>query len=145
MTKQEIENLNVGDQIIRRTGEKHIVIEIKNSKYFKKIILTNRIEDVNMDEGFIAIRKYDEIIESFSLFKQPKKIPYTAETFPENAILVRQKHYAKGVRYLITCVTRTNIDFFDTNAYFEDMSEDLEIGCLTRNHKIEWRPFYIEE
>ena len=77
--------------------------------------------------------------------QEPEKIPYTAETFPDNAIWIRIKDTEHKNKYNINIVNEKI--FFITsykcviNVKFDEFDE-YEIGFLTKHHKLEWRPFY---
>lgn len=77
--------------------------------------------------------------------KEPQKIPYTAETFPENALWLREKNNYVGVKNLIQGVRIDKIILGVCDDIYFDEFEDYEIGCqVIKNGKIEieWKPFY---
>ena len=81
--------------------------------------------------------------------QEPKKIPYTAETFPENAIWVRRVGKIERLKYEVNKNSYGSyvIRILDGKKTFflnEDI-EDYEIGCQIIKDgeiKIEWQKFY---
>ena len=118
--------------------------ELEENTEYKYLIVSYGDEDrflKGREFAFCSVSKIKTIPQP----QETKKIPYTAETFPDNAIWIRRKHYSKGVREAILDVYKDRIEFEDTNAYFEDTPEDIEIGCQVIKGgeiKIEWKPFY---
>lgn len=140
MLKQEIENLKAGDKIIV-VGEKTLTIEeVFKSDTTNKIFLL--YTNGNYDWG-------DTLLEyRFKLKKQPKKTPYTADTFPENAIWIREKNAKEMMSFSIYDGNIIDALGNGINLDSKYIIENCEIGCQVIKDgeiKIEWRPFYIEE
>lgn len=88
-------------------------------------------------------------VEEITPFKKNKKIPYTLETFPENALWVRHKKWLKKEKAIITSIDKEKIIFNECDFSFSDdyVLENYEIGCqVIKDGKIEieWLPFYQE-
>lgn len=104
--------------------------------------------DELVTQAYELIKEY---IEENKPKKQPKKTPYTAETFPENAIWM--KNIESGDVYSIQTKSKSGmvLAVFSSSppicAEFEDVYK-YKIGCQVIKDgeiKIEWRPFYVED
>lgn len=135
---------------LKKQGVRWVSINGKNRILMLEFKNSHIIIKKHSEEAFFKENPFD-ILSTSTRFKEipqpqePKKIPYTAETFPENALWVRRNHYMKGVRESILDVYKDRIEFEDTNAYFEDISKKIKIGCQVIKDgeiKIEWKPFY---
>lgn len=152
MTQEEIDinkiNFNFNKLLCEMTAEYNgIIVKYNTISLFLDGILKDG--EVFVYENMISFfqKKCIEKIKNELLKKQPKKIPYTLETFPKNAVLIRHKDkkdeyciIAKNELY-ISCFTQRNTYFF------EDIDENIEIGCqVIKDGKIEieWLPFYRE-
>lgn len=140
MTKQEIDNLKVGDVI--EGNDKFTISEIFESKEFGNIFTF-----IESNSPWTSKEIETSILK---IKQQPKKIPYTLETFPENALWVRKKDWNKFVKKRFD-VCYDGIKFFRVgkieNLMFGEIKEDYKIGCqVIKDNKIviEWVPFYQE-
>lgn len=144
MTKQEIDGLKIGDIIINNfeSSEFKITEILKSEKFDFKIF-------VGETGNFMYEREIIEDCYLYSIKQQPKKIPYTLETFPKNAVFIKGKCWIekhKRAFYikedcLITC-SGTHIFFNE-----KEQMDFFEIGCqVIKDGKIEieWKPFYQE-
>lgn len=140
MTKQEIDNLKVGDILIYNDKEAKIEeilvsncgrIFIFNEKHYN---LGNMCGETDLSRTKISVKK---------------QMQYTLETFPENALLIRHKDIKEEIYYILTkskfgiYYGKDYILYFD---YDKDI-ENYEIGCqVIKDGKIEieWLPFYQE-
>ena len=142
MTKQEIDGLKVGDVIIHKGNQEIIIKEILVSKVIDSVVFVS--DSVYLDSEVLKLKCY-------KLKQQPKKIPYTLETFPENALWIRNKNWKNGEKatfnvredyngnirvWFFNCLSTENFEISDL-----DKAKNYEIGFL-KDEKIQWKPFY---
>lgn len=135
MTKQEIDNLKVGDVLMGNNDWK--IEEILESKKFGKLFI--------FIEGRDVWTEYDVMGSFLRVKQQPKKIPYTLETFPENALLIKDRF---GDIYFIIEKTNTYIrNIYDEFYFYNNFeTQNIEIGIIEDGKiEIEWKPFYLIE
>lgn len=148
MTKQEIDNLKVGDWFADDELHYFEIIAIIPTGYgYRNYICKSK------DFAYKLCISENQVEEMTIFNKQPKKIPYTIETFPENALWIRNYKCA-GERLKFKLYKRDFrfdfIEFDGINAELKglDYLKDFEIGCqVIKDGKIEieWLPFYREE
>ena len=73
--------------------------------------------------------------------KEPQKIPYTAETFPEEVIKIREKGKKQEFTIISKCDDYIIVFNKENTIFFEDSMDKYEICCL-RDGKLIWEPFY---
>lgn len=118
---------------------------------------------VNKSGGYTVYMNEHSFKEEIPQPQEPKKIPYTAETFPENALWIRskkskniimiQEREEDSVIWGMTEYDCSKLYFkqelnevgLEDSKFTAKNIEDYEIGCQVikdREIKIEWRPFY---
>jgi len=152
-----MENLKEIPKEIKETYPECRWVEIKNSEediFFPRIFLDDLGEKINnrfvcvgisTENNFLSGREFSCCMWKFmrEISQEPKKIPYTIETFPKNALWAK----TKDKQNLICSRSNNKISFCDKEWKFDDkfLIENYEIGCqIVKDGKIEtvWLPFY---
>lgn len=77
--------------------------------------------------------------------KDPEKIPFTLESFPQDVVWIRSKNYIEGEKNAIRNIYIGCIEFVETKEFFNDplCMETYEIAPPCKEgEELQWRPFY---